>query len=82
MLLSVQLVRQLQRSLQDDNQISGGDMINLQILYRIFVPIFIFFLLLSCQKEQESVETIRPVRTKQVFSAGGGRSRAFTGVVY
>ena len=56
-------------------------MIKQQLFYQIFIPISIFILLLSCQKEQEVVEIIRPVRTKQVFSTGGGRSRSFTGLV-
>ena len=47
--------------------------------YQIYI--LIFLLLISCQKEQEAVEIIRPVRTKQVFSTGGARSRAFSGVV-
>jgi RND family efflux transporter MFP subunit len=56
-------------------------MIKRQLLYRVFVPISIFLVLFSCQKEQETVEIIRPVRTKQVFSTGGARSRSFTGLV-
>lgn len=51
------------------------------ILNRIILPVAIYSLLFSCQEKQESVEIIRPVRTKQVFSTGGARSRAFTGVV-
>jgi RND family efflux transporter MFP subunit len=56
-------------------------MIKQQLFYQIFIPISILFILLSCQKEHEVIEIIRPVRTKQVFSTGGARSRAFTGVV-
>jgi RND family efflux transporter MFP subunit len=57
--------------------IYGGNMIKRNLL----ISISIFSLLFSCQEKQESVEIIRPVRTKQVFSTGGARSRAFTGVV-
>jgi RND family efflux transporter MFP subunit len=56
-------------------------MIDKILLYRIILPVSILSLLLSCQEKQESVEIIRPVRTKQVFSTGGVRTRAFSGVV-
>jgi RND family efflux transporter MFP subunit len=56
-------------------------MIKRDHIYRIFLFSTIFLLLYSCQKEQETVEIIRPVRTKQVFSTGGARSRSFTGLV-
>jgi RND family efflux transporter MFP subunit len=60
---------------------SGGNMINQQLLYRIFIPISFFLLLLSCQEKQAAVKIIRPVRTQQVFSTGGALSRSFTGLV-
>ena len=50
-------------------------------LYRLFLFFTILFLVYSCQKEQEAVEIIRPVRTEQVFSTGGARARSFSGVV-
>jgi len=50
-------------------------------LYQIVLPISIVLILSSCQKEQKTIEIIRPVRTEQVFSTGGARSRSFTGVV-
>jgi RND family efflux transporter MFP subunit len=56
-------------------------MIDKKRLYRFILAVSIFALLLSCQEKQESVEIIRPVRTKQVFSTGGVRTRSFSGVV-
>jgi RND family efflux transporter MFP subunit len=56
-------------------------MIKRDHLYRFFLFSAILLVLYSCQKEQESIEIIRPVRTKQVFSTGGARSRSFTGLV-
>ena len=56
-------------------------MIKRDQLYRFILFCSILLLLYSCQEKQESVEIIRPVRTKQVFSTGGARSRSFTGLV-
>ena len=56
-------------------------MIKHNFLYRIILPVSIISLFLSCQEKQEAIEIIRPVRTKQVFSTGGARTRTFTGVV-
>jgi len=56
-------------------------MIKRDHLYRFILFSSILLLLYSCQEKQESIEIIRPVRTKQVFSTGGARSRSFTGLV-
>jgi len=42
---------------------------------------FISLLFLSCGEDDKSTEIIRPVRTTQVFSAGGERERTFSGTV-
>ena len=56
-------------------------MIKRDHLYRFFLFSSILLLLYACQEKQESIEIIRPVRTEQVFSTGGARSRSFTGLV-
>ncbi len=56
-------------------------MLEQKFLSRIFLPLLIILLISSCQKEQEKIEVIRPVRTEQVFSTGRARSRIFTGMV-
>ena len=52
-----------------------------KIFFRIILSALIILPLSSCQEEQKEVEVLRPVRTEQVFSTGGARSRIFTGVV-
>ena len=52
-----------------------------KFFYLIILSVLIILLISSCQEEQEKIEVIRPVRTEQVFSTGGARSRIFTGVV-
>jgi len=49
--------------------------------FRLFLLFTILFLMYSCQKQHETVEIIRPVRTEQIFSTGGSRSRSFSGLV-
>lgn len=50
---------------------------NLKIISTMIIGLFIT---LSCGKEVEQQEIIRPVRYMQVYSTGGSRVRTFTGV--
>jgi RND family efflux transporter MFP subunit len=46
----------------------------------ILVLLTVSLILASCGKDEEQLETIRPVRYTQVFSTGGSRVRTFSGV--